>query len=99
MWRLVSEMARFQRKRGLDRCQQTNVQCLVCFGCFDQHEPKSTYFEIQAKILNPNYTNLTNVTAIQEERKVFLQKLSAISSQLNHKNTLVLGVIGEYPYS
>lgn len=51
------------------------------------------------EIIFPNYTSLTNEVSIEEDRVKYLEALKTKRKDMNSKNTLIIGVFGEFPYA
>lgn len=47
----------------------------------------------------PNYTSFTNSLKISEERTKYLNELKNTRKNMNSKNTIIIGVLGESPYA
>ena len=50
-------------------------------------------------MLYPNYSSFTNEVTINSERNSYINTLKNLTKNMNSRNTLIVGVIGEVPYA
>lgn len=50
-------------------------------------------------MLYPNYSSVTNEISINSDRNSYINTLKNLTRNMNSRNTLIVGVVGEVPYA